>query len=148
MINAVCLTTFGRVVRYMRTYNKEITVQKENGRFYTPDFIVDTILNLSGYCGEQLLKKHAIDNSCGDGAFLCRMVRRYCEEALKIKTDLQSLKKELETYIHGIEIEATEHQKCIESMSDVAAEFGVSDVKWDVICADALNITKYDGMMN
>ena len=131
----------------MRTYSKEITVQKENGRFYTPDFIVDTILNLSGYCGEQLLKKHAIDNSCGDGAFLRRMVRRYCEEALKIKTDLQSLKKELETYIHGIEIEATEHQKCIESMSDVAAEFGVSDVKWDVICADALNITKYDGMM-
>lgn len=54
------------------------------------------------------IKKHVIDNSCGDGAFLVVVVKRYCVEYLKISADLQTLSKELVKYIHGIEINATE----------------------------------------
>ena len=43
---------------------------KEQGKVYTPDYIVKNILNLAGYKGNNILQKHVIDNSCGDGAFL------------------------------------------------------------------------------
>lgn len=66
----------------MKTMQKDITTEKENGRFFTPKFIVSSILDLSGYHGAGILKKHAIDNSCGDGAFLCQIVERYCREAV------------------------------------------------------------------
>lgn len=56
----------------MKTMRKDITAEKVNGRFYTPEFIVNSFLDLSGYYGESILKKHAIDNSCGDGAFYVR----------------------------------------------------------------------------
>ena len=65
----------------MKTLLKDITIEKSNGRFYTPDFIVCNILDMSGYYGNAILQKHVIDNSCGDGAFLVEIVRRYCEAA-------------------------------------------------------------------
>jgi adenine-specific DNA-methyltransferase len=43
--------------------------KKVKGRVYTPDYIVCNILDLCGYDGVDILEKHIIDNSCGDGAF-------------------------------------------------------------------------------
>ena len=92
-----------------------VSTEKLNGRFYTPEFIVNNVLDLSGYHGQTILKKHAIDNSCGDGAFLVAIVNRYCNEFLKINTDLQVLSEELSIYIHGIEIDEIESKKCIKN---------------------------------
>lgn len=127
---------------------KEITVEKEAGRFYTPTFIVNNILDLSGYCGQGILNKHVIDNSCGDGAFLCQIVGRYCKEFLNLSQNREALKKSLETYIHGIEIDIDEHKKCVENLSQVAREFDVYNVKWDVLCADATSVEIFNGKMD
>lgn len=135
-------------VIHLKTMIKEITTEKESGRVYTPVFIVDNILNLSGYSGENILNKHVIDNSCGDGAFMCRIVTRYCKEFLNYSNDRELLRKNLETYIHGIEIEITEHKKCIKNMSSIAESFGVSGVKWDVLCADAMAVETFNGKMD
>lgn len=132
----------------MRTTTKEITAKKEAGRVYTPTFIVDNILNLSGYYGDKILNKHVIDNSCGDGAFMCRIVSRYCEEFLSISNNKELLKKELETYIHGIEIESTEQKKCVENMSLVAENYGIYEVEWDVLCEDAMLVETFNGKMD
>lgn len=132
----------------MKTMTKEITAEKEVGRVYTPAFIVDNILNLSGYYGDKILDKHVIDNSCGDGAFLCKIVDRYCTEYLSFSNDKEILKKNLETYIHGIEIEIVEQKKCIENMSRIAESYGIHEVKWDVLCADAMTVDIYDRKMD
>lgn len=132
----------------MKTMVNEITAEKESGRFYTPTYIVDHILNLSGYHGETILDKHVIDNSCGDGAFLCRIVSRYCKEFLSVSSNKIILKKNLETYIHGIEIEITEQRKCIYNMSLIAESFGVYNVKWDVLCGDTMSVDKFNGKMD
>ena len=95
----------------MKTMHKDITTEKEHGRFYTPEFIVNSILDLSGYYGSEILKKHAIDNSCGDGAFLCQIVQRYCKEAVEQGYSNESIRADLSTYIHGIEINKTEQEK-------------------------------------
>lgn len=127
---------------------KEITAEKEAGRVYTPTFIVSNILNLSGYYGKDILNKHVMDNSCGDGAFMCQIVARYCEEFLNISNDKKTLKRNLETYIHGIEIEESEQKKCIENMSRIAGNYGIYEVNWDVLCEDALLIEKFNGKMD
>ena len=105
---------------------------KQHGRVYTPDYLVKVILDFGGYDKPTILKKHVIDNSCGDGAFLTEIVRRYCAFFLTQKLDLSKLKHELETYIHGIELDAVECDKCILNLNKVVEEYGISKVKWDI----------------
>ena len=132
----------------MKTMQKSITAEKENGRFYTPPYIVNNILDLSGYCGTAVLKKHVIDNSCGDGAFLCEIVSRYCRVALDNGLQPDELVADLSTYIHGIELESIEQQKCICNVNRIAEQYGIIGVNWDIICGNSLSITDYDGKMD
>lgn len=125
-----------------------INVEKFTGRYYTPEFIVKNILDLSEYYDENIVSKHIIDNSCGDGAFLKEIVKRYCTYRLKTNINLSSLKQELETYIHGIEIDKDECNKCIKNLNSIANEYGLSNVKWDIINADALNVDKFNNKMD
>ncbi len=125
-----------------------ISSEKLNGRIYTPDYIVSNILDLSGYYGENILQKHVIDNSCGDGAFLKEIVKRYCEESTRKNIDKNIIKKDLQTYIHGIELEQIERDKCVENLEIISNLYGICDVKWDIICGDALKEKRYNGKMD
>ena len=132
----------------MKTALKKITEKKENGRIYTPGYIVKAILDMSGYSGRTILKKHVIDNSCGDGAFLREIVRRYCAEAKAADMSPSEIRMDLTTYIHGIEIERSERDKCIDNVNSAASEFHIVDIAWDILCEDALTIHKYDKKMD
>lgn len=123
--------------------------KKLKGRVYTPNHIVTNILDMADYCGEDILEKHVIDNSCGDGAFLCEIVDRYCNVAIQNDVTKDELKSQLETYIHGIEIEAIEHKKCLDNLNKVIDKYQINlNIKWDVICADTLTVDKYNGKMD
>lgn len=121
---------------------------KQHGRVYTPDYLVKVILDFGGYDKPNILKKHVIDNSCGDGAFLTEIVRRYCASFLTQKQDLSKLKHELETYIHGIELDAVECEKCILNLNKVVEEYGISKVKWDITNADTLTVDRFNAKMD
>lgn len=123
---------------------------KNSGQIYTPNFIVNNMLNIVGYHDNNILEKNIIDNSCGDGAFLIEIVRRYCRAFYKKygKNSNKILKKHLEKYIHGIEIQKEEKEKCVFNLDCEVGIFGLSDVKWDVICADALSVDSYNGKMD
>ena len=143
LLSKICLTENRR----FWIMAKEKGANKTHGRIYTPDYIVYNIFDLAGYRGEKILKKHVIDNSCGDGAFLTLIVKEYCEEYLKLSDDLATLKKELEKYIHGIELDDEEAFKCKENMKTVALSFGV-EFEPDVLCANTLDVHKFDGKMD
>lgn len=53
-------------------------MMKQRGAIYTPAFLVNVILDFGGFTGKKILHRHVMDNSCGDGAFLTEIVRRYC----------------------------------------------------------------------
>lgn len=127
---------------------RKLTVSKANGRIYTPEYIVDIILDLAGYIQENILHKHIIDNSCGDGAFLVKVVERYCLQALSVNASLTEIKQDLEKYIHGIEIDEIECKKSITRVSAVAEKYGVEHVNWDIQCANTLEIDNYNGKMD
>ena len=136
----------------MRTTKNSITEEKEKGRIYTPYAMVQTILNLSGYRGEGILKKHVMDNSCGDGAFLEQVVGRYCLEA-SVREDYgpDRVRAELQKYVHGIEIDGDECRKCRERLDEIAGGyfgFRAGEINWDVRQGDALKEDGYDGRMD
>lgn len=125
-----------------------VSVKKANGRVYTPSYIVKNILDLSGYCEENVLKKHVIDNSCGDGAFLVEIVDRYCQIAIKNGIEKSIIAKELGEYIHGIELDYIEHKKCLQNVNSITNKYNIPNVSWDIICADTLQTNKFLGKMD
>ena len=121
---------------------------KHRGKIYTPDYLVDVILDQGKYVDGNINKKHVIDNSCGDGQFMIHIVDRYCRDYLKNTEDLKQLKNELETYIHAIEIEEEEIKLCKDRCDQVAQIYGIKDVKWDFENTDAMKCEKYNEKMD
>lgn len=121
---------------------------KEHGRVYTPDYLVGVILDFGGYNSNNVLKRHVIDNSCGDGAFLIEIVRRYCCFFLEQSPNLNELEQDLETYIHGIELDTTECSVCIQNLNNAVKQFGLPDLKWDITNEDTLTVSRYNGKMD
>jgi adenine-specific DNA-methyltransferase len=115
---------------------------KNLGQVSTPTSIVDFMLDAVGYKGETILNKHILDNSCGDGAFLKRIVKRYVEVAKEKKLSSTETKKGLETYIHGIEIEVNSYKKCVKNLNHIFL------ANYDIRPGDALFIKDYDKRMD
>src|SRR2546423_13755989 len=89
---------------------------KNLGQVSTPDAIVEFMLDSVGYSGETILNKHILDNSCGDGAFLKNIVRRYIKLAKEKNLSQKEIKKGLATYIHGIEIDPIAYENCVKNL--------------------------------
>lgn len=121
---------------------------KDCGQVFTPDYLVCNILDTAGYLGENVLSKHIIDNSCGDGAFLVEIVERYCSVFFKTNNDINVLSIELQTYIHGIESDEIAYKSCLKNLDYVVSKYNLFDVKWDILFGDSLKITKYNDMMD
>ena len=126
----------------------ELIKIKHRGKVYTPDYLVRIILDRGGYTGSDILEKHVIDNSCGDGQFMIHIIDRYCKEYLRNNDNKTQLKKELETYIHAIEIDNDELSVCKKRCDKIASNYGVENVKWDFINGDAMMVDRYNGKMD
>lgn len=110
--------------------------------------MVKNILDLSSYYSGNIALKHVIDNSCGDGAFLIEIVARYCADRTASGVPVNVLKQELETYIHGIEIDKNECEKCKKRLDAVSQTFLIDNVKWDIKNADTLQLFGYNNKMD
>lgn len=130
------------------TQDKHLSIVKSNGRIYTPMFIVKDILDMSGYYGANILKKHVIDNSCGDGAFLIEIVDRYCLSALQAGLSNDEIARDLGCFIHGIEIDSIECEKCKTNLDDITNKYNIRNIVWNIKCADTMDVNEFDGKMD
>ncbi len=121
---------------------------KTNGRVYTPDYLVKNILDMANYSGLNILRKHVIDNSCGNGSFLLEIVSRYCESSFKIGKPIEDIRNELSFYVHGIEIDEQVCNICRNRLNSLIKQFNIDSVNWDIRCADTLKVHEYDGKMD
>ena len=128
--------------------NQKQSLVKNEGQVYTPDYLVKNILDFAGYKNDSILKKHVIDNSCGEGAFLIEVVSRYCTQSLANCIDKREIKSDLEEYVHGIEIEDTAFTNLKYKLDDAASQFGIKEVNWDIIHANALSVDKFNNKMD
>lgn len=117
-----------------------------NEQIFTPDWVVNMMLDKIGYRpSADIHDKHIIDNSCGDGAFLVEIVDRYIKHGI-LNRDISKneLKKGLEKYIHGIEIDSNLCRKTVLRLNSVAAKYSITGVEWDICNADTVDcLNKY-----
>ena len=125
-----------------------LSTKKTRGVVYTPVEIVRNILDLSGYRGARILRKRVMENSCGDGAFLCEIVERYCREAIASGYSTARIKRDLERCVCGLEIDPDAMRRCVLKANAVAERFGITDVAWNFVCCDALQTDRFDGQMD
>ena len=125
-------------------------------KFFTPKYIVEDILNRVGYYikgtdTSNIRKKHIIDNSCGNGAFLCEIVSRYINACIVDNVDKEEMIQELKTYIHGIEID---RDLCIRThfnIYDFCKTKGIilpDEFFLDISCKDALTCIEFNNKMD
>lgn len=117
---------------------------KSLGQVYTPDWIVDEILDNVGYTSERILNATILEPSCGDGAFLKRIVSLFIQEAKKHKLSEKQIKQKIEKQIIAFDIDTEEYQKCINNLNElVANDFKFkAAIDWNIINGDSLELYK------
>lgn len=119
-----------------------------NEQVFTPEHVVDTMFEELEYKSNKIRKKHIIDNSCGNGAILKKVVRAYINVCIMCGLPKEETIKELETYIHGIEIDAKLVRETINNLNKIAEEYSLGSVDWDIICDDAMFVSYFDNKMD
>ena len=121
---------------------------KDYGQVFTPKSIVNDILNISNYYGEKILKKHIMDNSCGDGIILIEIIKRYIDAYYEKNKSYKGIEKELEKYIHGIELDFEIYKACLKKLEKTVKKYNLNNVKFDILNENTLTVDKYDGKMD
>ncbi|MFH1358260.1 MAG: N-6 DNA methylase [archaeon] len=92
---------------------------KTLGQVFTPDWIVEEILDSSGFTLDKLVNKKIIDPACGDGAFLKIIISRIIDVLIKKNVSNEKIKEYLENYVYGIEIDEIEFNNCLSNLNSI-----------------------------
>lgn len=111
---------------------------RSKGAVPTPPAVVSMVLDAAGYAGPGILGKDVMEDSCGDGAFLSEMARRYCAEYVRAHGTADGLGEDLARHIHGIDVDPSCVEASRRALDRAAGAFGVGPQDWDVVRADAL----------
>ncbi len=113
---------------------------KNLGQIFTPDWIVNLILDRLEYNGSKILGKYILEPGCGDGNFLFQIVTRYIKSARASNYNKEKIKKDLEKYIYGIEIDDLAYKSCLNRLDKLSRIHSIIGVKWNIKHADILDI--------
>lgn len=123
--------------------------EKHIGQVFTPDYIVCSMLDYIDYkVDNDILEKHIIDNSCGDGSFLIQIIKRYIQTSIDKNLSHEDIKKGLETYIHGIDNDEIAVENCLINLNRILSDFNIPQVRWDIHHNNTLKVLDYDGKMD
>ena len=98
---------------------KKINEDKIYGQVNTPTWIVNQILNMVEYSGTSIINKYIMEPSCGDGAFMVEIIKRYISECLLSNIPDHIIIENLGKYIYGIELDDVEYNKCITNLNSI-----------------------------
>lgn len=96
------------------------------------------ILTTVHYNNYQILDRRILENSCGEGHFLEEIVKRYIFYGLKNNMEIEGIKRGLETYIYGYEIDPVCYNKCIKNLNCIVEEYNMTNVNWKIYNKDFL----------
>ena len=115
-------------------------------QIFTPKDTVKYMLDQIEY-RDNIFNKKIIDNSCGTGNFLAEIARRFILDGISQQKSKKTIKKSLQQYIVGFEIDKNLLDECICNLNLVTSEFGIKNVDWNVVNGDGLYVNeeeKYD----
>lgn len=109
----------------------------ENCKIYTPKEYVEEVLDAIGY-SDNLYGRSVLENSCGIGDILCTIVERYIVSSINRGFNHDEIKKGLERDICGTEIDYESVNECKKNLTQVAENYGIRRVNWQIIHCDYL----------
>ena len=109
----------------MASLTKIYTVEKLNGKVYTPRFIVEKILDDINFCKSEIINKSILDPACGDGRFLVCVAERIIKYSPK-----ENLKENLEK-IYGWDIDEIAVNECINNLNELTKAFNIK-INWNI----------------
>lgn len=114
-------------------------MSKKICRVPTPMEMVNHMLDQIGYIHD-LYGQRVLENSCGEGNFLCEIVRRYIDDARAHGYSDTLIREGLERDIHGIEKEEQDAAVCVRRLDETVEEMGIEAVRWHIEVGDALSL--------
>lgn len=116
----------------MASLSKVYSAEKRFGQIYTPDYIVSRILDDCGYNSvEAILGKRILDPACGDGRFLCEIVRRIIQYS-----PASDVVKNL-SQVYGWDIDEVAIEACKVNLNDLVAPLNIV-IDWNVSITNSL----------
>ncbi|WP_033379013.1 class I SAM-dependent DNA methyltransferase [Mesomycoplasma moatsii] len=109
-------------------------MSKEKGQVFTPNWIVKEMIE---FCDiDDITKIKIIDNSCGDGAFICEIAKQI------ISKNPKNIKDILENNIIGIELDTVAYNQCIKKLKEIEKENRLPKINWNINNDNTLKIYK------
>ncbi len=115
----------------MASLSRQYNRQKLTGQVFTPAFVVDKILNDTGFDSPAALGCSVLDPACGDGQFLEAAVRRILDWSPE-----KDLTKNL-SCVHGWDTDPAALEACRARLDRLVQAKGLA-VSWNLSCRDAL----------
>ena len=106
-------------------------------QIFTPEKNVNELLDWCGY-KNNLYGKKVLENSCGDGQVLTKIIERYIKNSLSNNIIKKNIKLGLEKDIYGIELDPKHYKKCKENIDNIAHKYNINNVNWNLYCEDSL----------
>ena len=110
---------------------------KEKCQVFTPENYVSELLDSINY-KTNILGKKVLENSCGDGNILKKIVQRYIEDGRKKALSKIEIAKGLEREIYGIEIDKEQYKKCLLELNQILETNSLPPIKWKIYNKDYL----------
>jgi len=82
----------------------DVATRRALGEFYTPDILVDQVLDSVDYQGKKILDTVLLDPACGSGTFLVRAIHRFINLSNSNNLDKSEALKKVTEQIIGIDI--------------------------------------------
>ena len=112
-------------------------LNKNKCQKFTPDHLVDEMLDLAGYIND-LSGKKVLENSFGSGNILSAIVTRYIEDAIAHGFTAEKIAEGLADDVYGVELDNELFLACIQRLDDIASSYGIHGVKWSLVNTNAL----------
>ena len=104
-------------------------------KVFTPLDVANQMLDLVGFMGD-VYGKRIVENSCGEGNILYAIVARYIDSLKGQSTEY--IRQGLEHDIIGFDIDEDCCEKAKAKLDELANEYGIINVKWNIACIDTL----------
>jgi hypothetical protein len=79
-------------------------LRKNIGEFYTPEWLVEFVLDRLGYCDASTLGRKLLDPTCGSGNFLIHAIHRYREAGMHRGVSPQEILRQILNNIAGFDL--------------------------------------------
>ena len=109
-----------------------------NCQIFTPDFIVDKMLDMIEYQGENIRNKTIFEPSFGNGAFLIKILKRVIRYAKQTRMSNSEIIAILDK-IYGIEIDKELYEETIRRLNAELYSIGLTYSWSNLICTDSLS---------